>query len=122
LGLTLSPAGELFVVNQGPGGSSVTRFSNPTGVAAFNGNIPAGPEATFYGAFRGNELFVVKRSSGVLRVIIDPVTGAVTPNGQIPTARSCRDALGRVVRGRKSRQSANDNSSVHLRRRWQCPT
>jgi len=97
LGLTLSPAGELFVVNQGPGGGSVTRFSNPTGVAAFNGNIPAGPEATFYGAFRGNELFVVKRSSGVLRFIIDPVTGAVTPNGQIPITGNVGELRGVVV-------------------------
>jgi hypothetical protein len=83
LGLTLSPAGELFVINQGTQGGFVGRFLNPTGNAQFNGNIPAGSEPTFYGAFRGSELFVVQRSSGLRRFIIN--ADSATPNGQIPS-------------------------------------
>lgn len=97
LGLTLSPAGELFVVNQGTQGGSVTHFLNPTGASAFNGNISTGSEATFYGAFRGNELFVVQRVSGVLRFILDPGTGTVTPNGQIPITPTIGEFRGVVV-------------------------
>jgi hypothetical protein len=95
LGLTLSPAGELFVVNQGNAGGIVTRFSNPSG--AFNGTVAAGPEMTFYGAFKGNELFVTKRYSGVLRFIVDPISGDVTPNGQISIAGMIGEFRGIVV-------------------------
>jgi hypothetical protein len=97
LGLTLSPAGELFVVNQGTHGGLVTRFLNPTVLPVFNGTIPAGPEMTFYGAFRGNELFLCQRFSGVLRFIVDPITGFATPNGQIPITRTIGEFRGIVV-------------------------
>ena len=97
LGLTLSPAGELFVVNQGTAGGFVSRFLNPTGTSVFNGTVSAGPEPTFYGAFRGNELFVCQRSSGVLRFIVDPITGVVTPNGQIPITATIGEFRGVVV-------------------------
>ncbi len=97
LGLTLSPQGELFVVNQGTAGGSVTRFSDPTSAFTFNGSIPAGPQPTFYGAFRGNELFVVERFNGVLRFKIDPNTGAVTPNGEIPITPTIGELRGVAV-------------------------
>lgn len=97
LGLTLSPQGELFVVNQGTAGGSVTRFSDPTSAFTFNGTIPAGPQPTFYGAFRGNELFVVERTNGVLRFKIDPSTGTVIPNGQIPLTPTIGELRGVAV-------------------------
>jgi hypothetical protein len=97
LGLTLSSTGELFVMNQGTQGGFVNRFLNPTAVPLFNGNIPTNTQPSFYGTFKGNELFVVQQYSGVLRFLIDPTTGQSTPNGEISMTPTIGELRGVAV-------------------------
>src|SRR6185503_3764757 len=83
--VAFTPAGELLVVSSGVLGAGpglITRFTDPDGLAVFNGTITSPSfDKPLLAAFRGNEMFVTQRlGRNVLRFRFDSAGNAV-PNG-----------------------------------------
>ena len=84
--LALSPAGELFVMNNG-GGGGVSRFLGLNGTPVFNGSFGSGDFVSpHWTAFGNDELFVADPGLGkVLRFAFDAAGNAMA-NGEITFA------------------------------------
>ena len=82
-----SPAGEMFVVNNGGG---VSRFLDPQGTRVFNGFVTSSEivSTLLWGSFRGDELFLANTGGrNVVRFIFDGAGNAVF-NGTITAGLS----------------------------------